>query len=166
MLLKLMQDPASQWWDDGRTRDVVETRDAIVAASLRAALVAALKTHGDPLGPGWLWSNVRHANIHHLTQIPALSALRVPVQGGPSTLSPSGGSGKEGASWRMVVELGPEVRAWTTYPGGQSGNPASPRYKDRLPMWQKGELAPVLFPKTRADIDPKRIVSILRLDPR
>jgi penicillin amidase len=65
----------------------------------------------------------------------------------------------------MVVELGPEVRAWATYPGGQSGNPASPRYKDRLPMWQRGELAPVLFPKTRADIDPKRIVSVLRLDP-
>jgi penicillin G amidase len=165
VLLELMQDPTSQWWDDRRTRDLVETRDEIVTASLRAALVAALKTHGDPSGSGWLWSNVRHANIHHLTQIPALSALRVPVQGGPSTLSPSGGSGREGASWRMVVELGPEVRAWATYPGGQSGNPASPRYKDRLPMWQRGELAPVLFPKTRADIDPKRIVSVLRLDP-
>jgi penicillin amidase len=165
LLLELMQQPNSQWWDDARTPDVIETRDAIVAASLRAALAAAMKKHGDPSGDGWKWSGVRHANIYHLAQIKALSALDIPVQGGPSTLSPSGGSGKEGASWRMVVELGPEVRAWATYPGGQSGNPASPRYKDRLALWEKGELAPVLFPRTRAELDPKRVISILRLDP-
>jgi len=166
VLLELMQAPASLWWDDRRTPDVVETRDAIIAGSLRAALATALETHGDPSGDGWLWSNVRHANIYHLAQIPALSVLGLPVQGGPSTLSPSGGSGQEGASWRMVVELGPEVRAWATYPGGQSGNPASPRYKDRLPLWQNGELAPILFPRTRVELDPKRVVSILRLHPR
>jgi penicillin amidase len=166
VLLELMQAPTSPWWDDKRTADVVETRDAIIAQSLRAALVAAVKAHGDPSSDGWLWSNVRHANIHHLARIPALSVLGLPVQGGPSTLSPSGGSGQEGASWRMVVELGPEVRAWATYPGGQSGNPASPRYKDRLPLWQNGELAPVLFPRTRAELDPKRVASVLMLYPR
>jgi penicillin G amidase len=165
VLLELTHAPASEWWDDRLTPAVVETRDAIIRESLRAALEAVLKKHGNPAGDGWKWSNVRYANIYHLAQIPALSALNLPVQGGPSTLSPSGGSGKEGASWRMVVELGPEVRAWATYPGGQSGNPASPRYKDRLALWQRGELAPVLFPRTRKKLDPKRIVSILRLDP-
>jgi penicillin amidase len=166
VLLELMQEPASVWWDDRRTRNVVETRDAIIAASLRSALHAALRIHGDPSSDAWLWSNRRHVNIHHLAKIPAFSALEIPVQGGPSTLSPSGGSGREGASWRMVVELGPDVRAWATYPGGQSGNPASPRYKDRLPLWQNGELAPVLFPRKRSEIDPRRVISVLRLDPR
>jgi penicillin amidase len=166
VLLELFQAPASPWWDDRRTTGTVENRDAIVTASLRTALASARKTHGAPSSDGWLWSNVRHANIYHLTRIPALSALDLPVQGGPSTLSPSGGSGTQGPSWRMVVELGPKVRAWATYPGGQSGNPASPRYKDGLSMWINGELAPVLFPKTPGDLDRKRVLSTLTLEPR
>ena len=66
----------------------------------------------------------------------------------------------------MVVELGPDVKAWATYPGGQSGNPASPRYSDRLKLWENGELAPVLFPKTPADLDRRRVISTLTLVPR
>ena len=92
-------------------------------------------------------------------RLPALSALALPVQGGPSTLSPSPGRGVHGASWRMVVELGPEVRAWATYPGGQSGNPASPYYLDRLPAWLAGTLDTVLFPRTPADLPVARIRS-------
>src|SRR3990170_3896465 len=66
-------------------------------------------------------------------------ALDLPMQGGPSTLNPSSGDGTHGASWRMVVELGPELRAWGTYPGGQSGNPLSRRYDDRIAKWVNGE---------------------------
>jgi penicillin amidase len=160
-----METPTSPWWDDRRTNGV-EDRDAILAASLRAALTKARKEHGDPGGSGWLWSNVQHANIYHLARIPAFSSLDIPVQGGPSTLSPSGVSGTQGASWRMVVELGPEVKAWATYPGGQSGNPSSPRYTDRLSLWANGELAPVLFPKKMSEIDPRRVTSRLVLRAR
>ena len=46
----------------------------------------------------------------------------------------------------MVVELGPEIAAWTTYPGGQSGNPASEWFDNRIPIWAEGELEEVLFP--------------------
>ena len=87
------------------------------------------------------------------------------MQGGPSTLNPSGGSGRQGASWRMVVELGAEVRAWAVYPGGQSGAPASRRYRDRLSRWAMGQLDPVLYPRTPEELDPRRIISILTLDP-
>ena len=47
----------------------------------------------------------------------------------------------------MVVELGREVRGWGTYPGGQSGNPISPRYADRLGEWTRGDLSPLRFPR-------------------
>jgi hypothetical protein len=33
VLLELTQAPASEWWDDRRTPDVVETRDAIICES-------------------------------------------------------------------------------------------------------------------------------------
>jgi penicillin amidase len=96
--------------------------------------------------------------------LPALSALDLPIQGGPSTLNPSSGEGGFGASWRMVVELGPEVRGWGTYPGGQSGNPASARYLDRLPRWEAGALDSLRFPREPEDI-AGRSAAVLDLEP-
>jgi penicillin G amidase len=60
----------------------------------------------------------------------------------------------------MVVELGPTVRGWGTYPGGQSGNPASVRYDDRLPLWVGGQLAELSFPRRPGELHPR---SSLRL---
>ena len=44
-----------------------------------------------------------------------------------------------GPSWRMVVELGPELTAWGLVPGGQSGNPGSKHYDDQLDTWAEGK---------------------------
>lgn len=162
VLLELAADAGSAWWDDRRTTET-ETRDAILARALRVGFSRVLREHGPPDGDGWIWANAQHANIYHLLGLPALSALGLPVQGGPSTLSPSSGAGTHGASWRMVVELGPEVRAWGTYPGGQSGNPASAWYMDRVPRWAAGELDTLLFPKSAADIPAGRVRSRLSL---
>ena len=147
VLAELMSDSLSSWWDD-RSTPQVEQRDDILAASLAAAYLAVLGRSGDPSGDGWRWDHVRFANVHHLLRLPALSELQLPVQGGPGTLSPSAGMGTHGPSWRMVVELGPEIQAWATYPGGQSGNPISTRYRDRIPLWMKGDLEPVRLPRT------------------
>lgn len=65
----------------------------------------------------------------------------------------------------MVVELGPERRAWATYPGGQSGNPISPRYRDRIRGWENGELEPVRLPASPAGLDRALTSSTLRLRP-
>ena len=165
LLLHLTTQPQSPWWDDRSTADR-ETRDAVVAASLLAAHTALAEEKGSPSSDEWLWSKNRHANISHLLRISAFSSPKIAVQGGPSTLSPSGGSGRHGASWRMVVELGPQIRAWAVYPGGQSGAPASPRYRDRLSRWANGQLDPILFPRTEQEIDRKRIISTLTLNPR
>jgi penicillin G amidase len=145
VLYELLMDSSSVWWDNGLT-PAVEHRDDILAASLVAALDNARRRYGDPAGEGWRWDRIRHANVNHLLRLPSLSSLAIPVQGGPGTLAPSSGSGTHSASWRMVVELGPTVRAWATYPGGQSGNPFSPRYRDRLTQWAHGELEAVHLP--------------------
>jgi penicillin G amidase len=162
MILDLASSPSSIWWDDRRTPQR-EDRDAVFAKSLSAAYDTLISDKGQPTSDQWLWSNNRKANIQHLLQLPALGALGISVQGGPGTLNPSSGNGRQGASWRMVVELGPEVRAWAVYPGGQSGAPSSARYTDRLSRWALGQLDPVLFPRKAEDIPRNRIISTLTL---
>ncbi len=164
VLTELLSDPKSPWWDDRSTKNVVEDRDMILRESLLAAYHRVVKQYGTP-GPLWRWGYIRFANINHLLRIPALSRLNIPMASGPGTLSPSGGDGTAGSSWRMVVELGPEVRAWGTYPGGQSGNPASKRYDDRLPKWETGTLDTLRFPHRAGDLAGRTLSSTLTLTP-
>jgi penicillin G amidase len=164
MLADLLSDPKSPWWDDRSTKDVVEDRDMILRESLRAAYDRVVKQYGAP-GPLWRWGYIRYANINHLLRLPSLSRLNIPMQSGPGTLSPSGGDGTSGSSWRMVVEMGPEVRAWGTYPGGQSGNPTSKRYDDHLAKWEAGELDTLRFPHRAAELAGKALMSTLTLTP-
>ncbi len=165
VLASLLHQPENAWWDDRRTAEAVEGRDAILVASLAAALERVRDRYGEPQDGGWRWAGIRHNNIYHLLNLRSLSALEIPVQGGPGNLNPSSGRGTHGASWRMVVQLGPQVEAWTIYPGGQSGNPASTRYTDRIAAWANGELQAALFPRAAAEIDPGRVVSVLELEP-
>lgn len=164
LLAAMFEDPQSVWWDDRRT-EAVETRDDILAQALEQGLALAIERHGDPDGPGWRWAEIRHANIHHLLRLPALSRLGIPMTSGTGTLSPSGGSGVHGASWRMVVELGDTLRAWTTYPGGQSGNPLSAWYADRVAGWTAGDLAEVQYPRAAEEMADTRVKTRLRLQP-
>lgn len=165
-LWRLLQDPTSPWWDRIETPDVVEQRDNMVLASLAAAMDTARARYGDAGDERWRWDRAWSMNIHHALRIPALSALRIPHAGGPGTLNPLyGPRGTEGASWRMVVELGPEVTARGVYPGGQSGNPVSPRYDDRLPAWKSGELADLRFPRRPSDLPDDRVTAVLVLRP-
>jgi penicillin amidase len=160
--LSLLGQPHNAWWDVKATPNAVEERDAV----LRRALSEAYDTLVARLGPAtpesWRWGRVRPARIGHSLRLRGFSAESVAVQGGFGTLNPSAGTGY-GSSWRMVVELGPNVRAWGIYPGGQSGNPASPRYKDRVAKWSNGELDSLQVPAVPNDIASPR--HTLRLRP-
>jgi penicillin amidase len=165
ILLELLEDSTSAWWDD-RATPAIERRDAIVAGSMSRALDRAVREHGDPEGGGWRGAGLRRATIRHIAGIRAFSAQPVAVQGGPSTLNPISGGGGFGASWRMVVELGPEIRGWATYPGGQSGNPLDERYTDRLQSWATGALDTLIVPRTSAGLAPDAIRGRVTLVPR
>ena len=162
ILLELARDSASLWWDD-RATPQREHRDDLVCNALESALAGTRERYGAPDDVRWKWSNVATANVRHLLRLPALSALRIPVQGGPSTLNPSTTS--FGASWRMVVELGAETRGWGTYPGGQSGNPLSTRYLDRLASWSAGTLDTLRFPRRPQELPGTRVRSSLTILP-
>ena len=56
------------------------------------------------------------------------------------------------------------MKAWTVVPGGQSRNPVSPHYRDRLERWLAGELESVPLPQTPADLPPAQVSARLTLE--
>ncbi|MFL5562598.1 MAG: penicillin acylase family protein [Gemmatimonadaceae bacterium] len=163
VLLELTADSANAWWDDRRT-SAVEHRDDLVCNALESALAGTKQRYGQPDDVRWRWDRASTASVNHLLRIPALSARRIPIQGGPSTLNPSAGSAY-GASWRMVVELGAETRGWGTYPGGQSGNPLSSHYEDRIASWAAGTLDTLRFPRRAQELPGTRVSASLTVMP-
>ena len=164
MIATLLADPTSAWWDDHRT-PATEQRDQLLASVLASALDSTVARYGNPDDARWIWSNVRHANIRHLLGIPAFSRLNIPVPGGSGTLWPSTGNGGHGPSWRMVVELSTPRKAWAIYPGGQSGDPLSPHYDDRIAKWAKGELDTLRLPRSADEMQGKLRAGEVRLLP-
>lgn len=156
-----MQEPDSPWWDDRSTTNVREQRDDILRASVTAAWQRVVARLGEP-GPNWSWGASRHALVRHLLGIPALSRDQIPVTGGPGSVAPSSGDGNHGASWRMVVELGDQVRAWGIYPGGQSGNPVSRQYDEFIGRWSAGTLDTLRFPRRTDDLEAVNTSSTIR----
>ena len=165
VMLELLHQPQSIWWDDRRTQGIVETRDAILAHALAGAFDTLTVRYGAAGPDGWPWDRFAKVDIRHLLGLAGFSAMGLVTDGGRGTLNPAPGSGGFGPSWRMVVELGPQVRAWDTYPGGQSGNPASAEYEDRIPQWLVGGLSPAHFPRDTSDLTPAMTRSVLTLEP-
>lgn len=168
VLYELLQDPTSPWWDDKRTANVVETRDDILTTSLIAAFAAARAQFGEPAGGGWRYSRARPMNVYHLLRLAPFSALNLPTRSGPNTIAPRAGTdGTAGASERLIVELEPHhVKGWTVMPGGESGNPFSSRYMNRLAKWVAGTVDPVPFPETPDALPADKRSATLTLSPR
>ncbi len=160
-LAKLMQQPDSKWWDDRRT-PALETRDDVLARALTLAYAEVSARHGrDSSSDEWRWGNTSPMKIYHLLRLEPFSELEVETRSGPETIAPRASNGTHSASERLIVELGPQVRAWTTYPGGQSGNPFSRFYKNRIPSWSRGKLDTAIF----ADVPAAKLISTLTLTP-
>jgi len=164
VLAALLLDSVSPWWDDRRTT-AVEDRDAVLARAIERGLAHTIERYGEPDDPRWSWGQIRTTNIHHLLRLAPLSRLGIPAASGTGTLSPSAGGGTHGASWRMVVELGPRLTARTTFPGGQSGNPFSRWYADRVPLWAVGDLTEALLPEAPTTLEGQALVSTITLVP-
>lgn len=164
-LLQLIADSGNGWWDDRRTSDVREDRDVVLSTALAAAYDSLTAEYGDPQRTPWVWGRISPARPTHLLKLEGFAAPPTPIDGGRGTLNPSVASKRAnfGASWRMVVELGREPVIRATYPGGQSGNPASRRYLDRLPLWGNGTLDSVRTPHALTDLPARDVRAALTL---
>jgi penicillin amidase len=118
------------------------------------ALGDVVRTLRESFGPSthdWAWGEVRPLTLPNpLGRVASLAPVfnrgPFPWGGDGDTVSQAGGSNPAViASLRFAVEVGDWDNARFVLPGGQSGNPFSPHYDDLLPLWQRGEGAPIAF---------------------
>jgi penicillin amidase len=63
----------------------------------------------------------------------------------------NGDNQTSGASFRIVADLSDWDNSVGTNTPGQSGDPASPHYRDLFPLWAQGRYFPVLFSRAKVE---------------
>jgi penicillin amidase len=144
----LTEQPDHLFWDNKETPETENAAD-ILNQSFKE-MVDGLKPKLSEID--YNWGKHWGFQIGHLGRIPAFASHRIEPGGHPEALNAIR-SNSTGPSWRMIVELGEEVRAFGVYPGGQSGNPGSPYYDTMVDQWAKGEYYELQFMKDPKDTD-------------
>ncbi|MGZ7065315.1 MAG: penicillin acylase family protein, partial [Candidatus Aminicenantales bacterium] len=146
----VLNHPDSDFFDD-KTTPGKETLADIAGDAFRTA-VSKLERRWGPFGPGWRWGKAKGTRIAHLARIPGLGREGLEADGDGHVIDAI--SVNWAPSWRMVVELGPEVKAWGIFPGGQSGNPGSRYYDDMVDAWLATKPDELIFLKSAGEPNP------------
>ena len=126
--------------DDISTKNKIETLKEQVNVGVEKATKILLELEKENK---LSWAAFKATRVSHLTEIPALSRLNLPIGGGENIINAT--TEAHGPSWRMVVHLTDEIEAYGLYPGGQSGNPGSPYYDTFINYWAAGKYYRLLF---------------------
>lgn len=150
----LRSQPDLPWWDMYSTPEKENAKTLVTRSFLEAVNQwKGLSSKGQSQ-----WGGYQTTSVRHLGRIDAFSVLDLPVGGHKTALNAIGPS--SGPSWRMIIELGEEARAFGIYPGGQSGNPGSPYYRNFLDTWVKGEYRSLQIVPKRSEAAEKAMLSV------
>lgn len=153
----LARDDAS--WCDDRTTPAAETCAMQAGVALTRALNELAERHGPDVA-AWRWGDAHVARSEHrpFSRVPVLHRLfelRTPVGGDTHTVKAMRVSLREdkltgdlyhvdhSASLRAVYDLADRNRSGVVHSTGQSGIVFSPRYRDQVGPWTRGELLPL-----------------------
>jgi penicillin amidase len=139
-----------------------QARDAVLLSSLKAALDELEKKLGPDMG-SWQWGALHKAHFPHPLEdvVPPDRKDRFTVSGWP--LGGSGGTPMAttyrttdfaltaGASFRMVLDVGNWDASRAVNAPGQSGDPASPHYRDLLPLWGDNKYFPLAYSRAAVE---------------
>ncbi|HOZ51227.1 MAG TPA: penicillin acylase family protein [Chitinophagaceae bacterium] len=96
------------------------------------------------------WYQYKNTSAEHLSKIPAFSVPTIKIGGGHGIVNAA--SAKDGPSWRMIVHFTNPIEAYGIYPGGESGNIASPHYINMIDDWANGKYYRLNFAHQPNDI--------------
>ncbi len=155
----LLNEPNAVWWDNVKTAKK-ETRSDLVNASFKFAIDSLQRKFG-PIDIDWAWANLKKTHVPHLAKVAGFGSKF--LYNGGSKTSVNATSETNGPSWRMIVSLGKEVKAYGVFPGGESGNPGSHYYDDMIDTWSEGKLNELLYLRVK-DEKSKRIITTWKLN--
>jgi penicillin amidase len=104
------------------------------------------------------WGYYKASEIPHLARFASFGASFMHTSGAKHIVNAMGKS--HGPSWRMIVELSNPPKAFVNYPGGQSGNPASPHFRDMLDEFFEGKYYEVTLKNDANSWKPARQINI------
>jgi penicillin amidase len=174
VLLRRVLEQDTGWCDNTATPGQVETCPQIVTAALQTAL-ADLRTRYSPDIGAWRWGAAHRAVFRNpaldwLPLVGKISRIAIATDGDNFTINRGTFRGRgrggpfrhgHGATLRAIYDLANLDASLFSMPGGQSGNPLSPHYRDLTQRWRDGDflrLAPNLQPQGQGG-------SLLRLEP-
>jgi penicillin amidase len=147
----LLTEPDSKWFDNTYTPAKENCAD-IVNSAFYTTVEDLLHKLGKP-GEKWEWGQIKETFINHLASLPGFGAGKFSAGGTGGVINAL--RGNNGPSWRMVVQMGPTVKGYGVFPGGESGNPGSFYYNDMLNTWQNGKLNELLFLNSATESSPR-----------
>ncbi|MSU71545.1 MAG: penicillin acylase family protein [Opitutus sp.] len=169
--------------DPSRIRSLLENpegvmsaqqRDALLLSSLALAVADVTQRLGTNDPSKWQWGSLHRADFRHPLRAVVDEATRQKLDVGEW---PIGGSGAtpmatsyrptdfgltSGASFRMVLDVGNWDASRVVNTPGQSGDPASPHYRDLAPVWARGDYFPLVFSRSAVE---QQSNERLRLEP-
>jgi penicillin amidase len=160
--------PSATWFGaPGR-----EARDELLRRALDAAISELTSALGEDVS-AWRWGALHKVKfVHQLAMLPGLedffTAGIVDVGGDEQTVMASlfepgfGYDAEVIPSWRHIIDLSDIEASVGTHTVGQSGHPASPHFRDFVPLWSKGEYHPLPFSRAKVE---EAAESTLRLTP-
>lgn len=150
-----------------------EQRDALLVQSLTPAM-QELSTRLGPDMAQWKWGTLHRAEFRHPLGpvVDAATRQRLDVGDWPlsgSAFTPLAASYRPadyrltaGASFRMVLDVGNWDASRAINTPGQSGDPASPHYRDLAPIWAAGQYVPLLYSRSAVEREARQRI---RLEP-
>ena len=151
--------------------DPAAAREVVLRSSLRAALDEL----ADRLGPdqsAWRWGDLHHARFVPPAALLADDDLRERMSHGPTPIPGSAFTVRaatyrmddfaaiNGASFRMVVDVGEWDNSRVINSPGQSGDPANPHYNDLFPLWAEGRYVPMLWTRAAVGAAAGRVIQL------
>lgn len=87
------------------------------------------------------WNLYNDTHFAHVARLPGFGSQRLPMDGSGTSIR--GNHGVHGPTFKAVYALGPEPRVWMQVPGGNDGNPFSPRFERFVDDWVAGKMREV-----------------------
>jgi penicillin amidase len=106
----------------------------------------SIRSAGKPLN----WAAYKQTSVQHLLfTLKPFGRFDIPIGGGKHIVNAC--AERWGPSWRMIVSLEDDVKAYGVYPGGQSGNPGSRYYDNFIDRWAEGKYYSLWFMSSEED---------------